>query len=169
MGLMGCAMFTECYPWNDGCAVSWSGKVRRRAAVRLAFVSLALMLVAIASPVPAKAQQASPPSFDPRQAEKRFDASQSGPTPAARSALQMPRLARSEASVGSKPLLKLRRISLIGARTLPAAQLITAYQPCLGKEDSQAELVAIAAGISGPHLPARFHLSRCSDSARDVQ
>src|SRR6266851_5538854 len=134
MGLLVFPMFTECYPWNYGCAVSWSGKVRRRAAVRLVFASFVLMLVTIASLVPAKAQQASPPGFDPRQAEKRFDASQSGQTPAARSALQMPRLARSEQPADSKPLLKLRRISLTGARAIPADQLVTAYQPHLGKE-----------------------------------
>src|ERR1700736_6786562 len=115
MGLMVFPMFTECYPWNYGCAVSWAGEGWRPAAVRLAFVSLVLMIVAIVPPAPAKAQQASPSGFDPRQVEKRFDASPSGQTPAARSALQMPRLARSEASADSKPLLKLRRISLTGA------------------------------------------------------
>src|SRR5450755_3958056 len=88
------------HPWNYGCVVMGSGAGRRPATVRFAFAILAVM---IASPVPAKAQQASPSGFDPRQTEKYFDASQFGPTPAARSALQMPRLARSEVSADSKP------------------------------------------------------------------
>jgi hemolysin activation/secretion protein len=153
-------MFTECHPWNYGCAVSWSGEVRRPAVHRLVFASLVLIIVAIASPLPAKAQQASPPGFDQRQAEKRFDASQSGQAPAARSALQMPRLARPEVSADSKPLLNLRRVSLTGARAIPEHQLATAYQPYLWKEVSQADLVAMAGAVSDLYRAAGFHLSR---------
>src|ERR1700686_4061447 len=108
-------------PWNYGGAVIGSGAGRRPATVGFAFAVLALMIAS----VPATAQQASPSGFDPRQTEKYFDASQFGPTPAARSALQMPRLARSEVSADSKPLLRLRRISLTGARAIPADRLIT--------------------------------------------
>src|SRR6267154_4225614 len=169
MGLMVFRMFTECHPWNYGCAVSWSGEVRRPAAVRLVLASLVLMIVAIASPVPAKAQQASPPGFDPRQTEKRFDASQSGQTPAARSALQMPLLSRPEAPADSKPLVELRRVSLTGARAIPDDQLITTYQPYLGKKVSQADLVAIAGAISDRYRAAGFHLSRAIVPPQDIR
>src|SRR5216683_24699 len=169
MRLMVFPSFALCHPWNYGRSVSRAGAGRHRATVPFAFASLVLIISAIVSSVPAKAQQASQPGFDPRQTEKRFDASQSGPTPTARSALQMPRLARSEASVGSKPLLKLRRISLTGARTLPADQLITAYQPYLGKEVSQADLVAIAAAISDLYRAAGFHLSRAIVPPQDIR
>ena len=162
-------MFTECHPWNYGCAVSWSGEVRRPAAVRLVLASLVLMIVAIASPVPAKAQQASPPGFDPRQTEKRFDASQSEQTPATRSALQMPLLSRPEARADSKPLATLRQVSVTGALTIPADQLITAYQPYLGKKVSQADLVAIAAAISDLYRAAGFHLSRAIVPPQDIR
>jgi hemolysin activation/secretion protein len=158
MGLMGFPMFTECHPWNYGCAVSWSGEVWRRAVHRLVFASLVLMIVAIASP--ATAQQASSAGFDPRQTEKLFDASQSGQMPATRSALQMPRLARPEQPADSKPLLNLRRVSLTGARAIPEHQLATAYQPYLWKEVSQADLVAMAGAVSDLYRAAGFHLSR---------
>src|SRR3979490_3340605 len=169
MGLMVFRMFTECHPWNYGCAVSWSGEVRRPAAVRLVLASLVLMIVAIASPVPAKAQQASPPGFDPRQTEKRFDASQSGQTPATRSALQMPLLSRPEARADSKPLVKLRQVSVTGALPIPADQLITAYQPYLGKKVSQADLVAIAGAVSDLYRAAGFHLSRAIVPPQDIR
>src|ERR1700682_271675 len=166
MRLAAVQAITVRHPWNYGCAVLGSGAGRRPATVRFAFAVLALM---IASPGPAEAQQASPSGFDPRQTEKYFDASQFGPTPSARSALQMPRLARSEVSADSKPLLKLRRVSLTGARAIPADRLITAYQPYLGKEVSQADLVAIAAGISDRYRAAGFHLSRAIVPPQDIR
>jgi hemolysin activation/secretion protein len=131
--------------------------------------SLMLMISAIVSSVPAKAQQASQPGFDPRQTEKRFDASQSGQTPATRSALQMPRLSRPEARADSKPLVKLRQVSVTGALTIPADQLITAYQPYLGKKVSQADLVAIAGAISDFYRAAGFHLSRAIVPPQDIR
>jgi hemolysin activation/secretion protein len=133
------------------------------------FASLVLIISAIVSSVPAKAQQASNPGFDPRQTEKRFDASQSGQTPAARSGLQMPRLSHPEALADSKPLVKLRQVSLTGALTIPADQLITAYQPYLGKKVSQADLVAIAEAISDLYRAAGFHLSRAIVPPQDIR
>src|SRR5882757_2212878 len=126
MRLMVFPSFTLCHPWNYGRSVSRAGAGRHCAAVPFAFASLVLIISAIVSSVPAKAQQASQPGFDPRQTEKRFDASQSGQTPATRSTLQMPLLSRREVQADSKPLVKLRQVSVAGARTIPADQLITA-------------------------------------------
>src|SRR5258708_35843106 len=141
MGLMIFQTFTLCHPLNYGCAAArW-----RRVTVRLGFATLLLlMLSVIVLPVPATAQQVSQPGFDPRQTEKRFDAPQSEPTPATRSALRMPRLARPEAPVDSRPLFELREVSLTGARAVSKDQLATTYQPYLGKKVSEADLVAIA-------------------------
>src|SRR3984893_3078455 len=152
-------------PWNYGGAVMGSGAGRRPATVRFAFAVLALLIAS----VPAKAQQAGPSGFDPRQTEKYFEASQFGPTPAARSALRMPRLARSEVSADAKPLLKLRRISLTGARAIPRDQILKAYQPYLGKKVSQADLAAIAAAISDLYRAAGFHLSRAIVPPQDIR
>src|SRR6266852_3224781 len=169
MRLMGFPTFTLCHPWNYGRSVSWAGAEWRRATARFAFASLVLIISAIVSSVPAKAQQASQPGFDPRQTEKRFDASQSAQTPATRSALQMPRLSRPEARADSKPLVKLRQVSVTGALTIPADQLTTTYQPYLGKKVSQADLVAIAAAISDLYRAAGFHLSRAIVPPQDIR
>src|SRR5882672_427431 len=131
--------------------------------------TLVLIISAIVSSVPATAQQASQPGFDPRQTEKRFDALQSGQTPATRSALQMPLLSRPEARADSKPLVKLRQVSVTGALTIPADQLITVYQPYLGKKVSQADLVAIAGAVSDLYRAAGFHLSRAIVPPQDIR
>src|SRR3981189_3241998 len=169
MGLMVFSTFTLCHPWNYGRSVSRAGAEWHRATAPFAFASLVLIISAIASSVPATAQRASQPGFDPRQTEKRFDASQSGQTPATRSALQMPRLSRPEALADSNPLVKRRQVSVTGARTIPADQLITAYQPYLGKKVSQADLVAIAGAISDLYRTAGFHLSRAIVPPQDIR
>src|SRR5258708_33013421 len=168
MGLMVFSTFTLCHPWNYGCVAPGTGAGRHRATARFAFATLVLIIPQTGPPVPAKAQQASQPGFDPRQTEKRFDASQSGQTPATRSALQMPLLSRPEARADSKPLVKLRQVSVTGALTIPADQLITAYQPYLGKEASQADLVAIAGAISDLYPAAGLHLSRATVPPQDT-
>src|SRR5712671_1170520 len=169
MGLMVFPTFTLCHPWNYGCVAPGTGAGRHRATVPFAFASLVPILSAIVSSLPARAQQANQPGFDPRQTEKRFDALQSGQTPATRSALQMPRLSRPEARADSKPLVKLRQVSVAGARTIPADELITAYQPYLGKKVSQADLVAIAGAISDLYRAAGFHLSRAIVPPQDIR
>src|SRR6267143_5128666 len=169
MGLMVVPTFTQCHPWNYGRSVSRAGAGRHRATARFAFATLVLIISAIVSSVPATAQQASQPGFDPRQTEKRFDALQSGQTPATRSALQMPLLSRPEARADSKPLATLRQVSVTGALTIPADQLITAYQPYLGKKVSQADLVAIAGAISDRYRAAGFHLSRAIVPPQDIR
>src|SRR5450631_2577875 len=132
----------EDHPWNYGDAASPAGARRHCSVGKLVLASLMLALSAVMSG-PAKAQQASQPGFDPRQTEKRFDALESGQTQPARPALRMPVLSRPEVSAGTGPLFVLRGISLTGAHTIPHDRIITAYQPYLGKEVSQADLAAI--------------------------
>ena len=169
MWLTAFPMFTLCHPWNYGCAALRTGTERHRGTLMFAFASFVLMLPLIASPVPASAQQAAQPGFDPRATEKRFDGSQSEPTPAARSSLRMPHLSRPEARADSKPLFDLRRVSLVGAEAIPSDQLVRVYYPYLGKKVSQADLVAIAAGISDLYRAAGFHLSRAIVPAQDIR
>src|SRR5450432_3150896 len=139
--------FPKSHPWNYGDAASPAGAGRYVSIGKLALVSLVLALSAVMFG-PAKAQQASQPGFDPRQTEKRFDALESGQTQPARPALRMPVLSRPEVSAGTGPLFVLRGISLTGAQAIPHDQIITAYQPYLGKKVSQADLTAIAATVS---------------------
>ncbi|MFZ2156074.1 MAG: POTRA domain-containing protein [Bradyrhizobium sp.] len=127
------------------------------------------MLAAVV-PSPVTAQQASQPGFDPRQAEKRFDALESQQaTTDARPGLQAPRVPRSEGSADSKPLFVLRKVSLTGAGAIPREKLVRAYQPYLGKNVSQADLAAIASAISDIYRAAGFHLSRAIVPPQDIQ
>jgi len=147
--------FTLCHPWNYGRSVSRAGAGRHRATAPFAFATLVLIISAIVSSVPATAQQASQPGFDPRQTEKRFDASQSGQTPATRSGLQMPLLSRPEARADSNageaaPGFSDRRPD---DTSRSAHNGLSTY---LGKKVSQADLVAIAGAISDLYRAPAF-------------
>jgi hemolysin activation/secretion protein len=124
-----------------------------------------LRLSAAAGTIPAKAQTS---GFDPRQTEKRFDALESGQTQPARPGLHMPILTRPGVAADTKPLFKLRAVSLTGARAIPREQITRAYQPYLGKSVSQADLAAIAAAVSDLYRAAGFHLSRAIVPPQDI-
>jgi hemolysin activation/secretion protein len=160
--------FRAWHSWNYGWAVSCAGAERQRATVARVFAALMLLFSVTLSPIPVKAQQASQPGFDPRQTEKRFDASQFGQAPLSQSGLKLPRLSRPEVHADSTPLFELREVSLNGAHALPGDQLAAAYQSYLGKKVSQADLVAIAGAISDLYRAAGFHLSRAIVPPQDI-
>jgi hemolysin activation/secretion protein len=168
MGLMIFRMFVEPHPQNYGESVSGAVARPHRRIGKIALASLLLISSAVAS-MPAKAQQASQPGFDPRQTEKRFDEPQSGQSTAARSTLRMPLLSRPELAADTKPIFVLRGVSLTGARAIPREQLSRAYQPYLGKNVSQADLAAIAAAIGDLYRAAGFHLSRAIVPPQDIR
>ena len=156
----------KCHPWNYGGAFPSARAGRRGGLGKLAFASLLLLISAIVSSVPGAAQQASQPGFDPRQTEKRFDTERTQP---ARSTLQMPGLSRQATTGDSKPMFDLSAVSLTGARAIPSNQLVTAYQPYLGKKVSQADLAAIATAVSDLYRAAGFHLSRAIVPPQDIK
>ena len=141
-------------PWNYGYATLSAARSQGPGPIRFALA--ALLMLAVVVPGPAKAQQASQPGFDPRQTERRFDALQSEQAAAAaRSGLQMPRVARPEGHADSTPLFVLRKVSLTGARAVRHEEIARAYQPYLGKTVSQADLAAIAgAAAAADQRPA---------------
>lgn len=124
-------------------------------------------LLALAS-VPARAQQANQPGYDPRQTEKRFEDQQSGQG-TARPRLPMPKLSRSEGPVDSKPLFVLRHVAVTGAMAIPHDRLATVWQPFLGKKVSQADLAAIATAVGDTYRAAGFHLSRAIIPPQDIK
>ncbi len=85
-----------------------------------------------------------------------------------RSPLHMPHAARPENTADSKPLFMLRGVSLVGASAIPRDRLDATYQPYLGKKVSQADLAAIAQGISDLYRAAGFHLSRAIIPPQDI-
>jgi hemolysin activation/secretion protein len=124
-----------------------------------------LLLVAALASVSARAQQT---GFDPRQTERRFDVPQSEEPASARSALRIPVVARPEAAADTRPMFILRGVSVTGAQAIPRDQMVTVYQPYLGKTVSQADLAAIAAAIGELYRSAGFHLSRTIIPPQDI-
>jgi hemolysin activation/secretion protein len=118
---------------------------------------------------PAQAEQAAQPRFDPRQTEKRFDNFSDKELQPGRPNVNVPALARQPTTADSQPLFVLRGIMLAGNEALPGKQLAAAYQPYLGKQVSQADIAAIAAGIGDLYRAAGFHLSRAIVRPQDIQ
>jgi len=125
------------------------------------------LLVALTC-LPAKAQQANQPGYDPLQTEKRFERQQSDQAPAGRPKLPTPQFARTQAPLDTKPIFLLRRVSVTGATAIPLDRLATAYQPYLGKKVSEADLTTMAAAVSDVYRTAGFHLSRAIIAPQDV-
>ena len=78
-------------------------------------------------------------------------------------------MSRPEGTADTRPLFVLRGVSLTGAQAIPRDQIISVYQPYLGKKVSQADLAAIAAGVSDLYRAAGFHLSRAIVPPQDIR
>jgi len=130
-------------------------------------MGLGFLVGALACP-PALAQQATQPGYDPVQTEKRFERQQSDQAPAGRPRMPTPQFARPKGRAGTKPIFLLRRVSVTGATAIPLDRLATAYQPYLGKNVSEADLIAMAAAVSDVYRAAGFHLSRAIIPPQDV-
>ena len=165
MGLLIFHRFRPACPWNYGSTRAGAGMARAR---MLPGIMLALTLLFTIRP--AGAQQASQPAYDPRQTEKRFDDWSSERTPSARSRVPVPGLARpDDVKADPTPLFELRRVSVSGATAIPRDRLETAWQSYLGKKVSQADLAAVAAGVSDIYRAAGFHLSRAIIPPQDIK
>ena len=119
--------------------------------------------------LPAHAQHANQPGYDPRQTERRFDAQQSSQGANGRPRLPSPQFARPEGQGDSKPLFVLQHVSITGAVALPQDRLAATYQSYIEKKVSQADLAAIAAAVSDVYRAAGFHLSRAIVPPQDIQ
>lgn len=118
---------------------------------------------------PAHAQQVSQPGYDPRQTERRFEDQQSSQGAGGRPRLPSPQFAGNGGQGEASPLFVLRHVSITGAATIPRERLVTAYQPYIGKNVSQADLAAIATAISDAYRAAGFHLSRAIAPPQDIR
>jgi hemolysin activation/secretion protein len=81
--------------------------------------------------------------------------------------MRMPQFERPQAD--GKPLFVLHSVSIAGAAAIPREHLAAVYQPYLGKMVSQADLVAIAEGISDLYRAAGYHLSRAVIPPQDIR
>jgi len=135
---------------------------RRAAFFAFRFTILALSL-AISSPL-ARAQNAPAPGFDPRAAERRFEAPQSD-----HRAPRLPLASRgAPAQVSAKPLFVLRGIDVRGAHVMPPDGIAQTYQSYLGRRVSQADLAAIAQAISDLYRRQGYHLTRAIVPPQDI-
>ena len=152
---------------------------RRRASVHLLkrvcaavawhrFPTIGVGLWIIIACLPAQAQHANQPGYDPRQTERRFDGQQSSQGANGRPRLPSPQFARPEGQGDSRPMFVLRHVSIAGAVAIPQERLVATYQPYIGKKVSQADLAAMAAAVSDVYRAAGFHLSRAIPSAPAV-
>src|SRR5207237_10289471 len=144
---------------------------RRRASVHLLkrvcaavawhhFPTTGVGLWMIIACLPAQAQQANQPGYDPRQIEKHFDDQQSSQGANGRPGLPSPQFARPEGQGDFRTLFVLRHVSISGAVAIPQERLVATYQSYIGKRVSQADLGAIAAAVSDVYRAAGFPLSR---------
>jgi hemolysin activation/secretion protein len=157
-------------PTNDRRRASVDLLKRACAAVawhRLPTIGVGLWIIITC--LPAHAQHANQPGYDPRQTERRFDGQQSSQGANGRPRLPLPQFARPEGQGDSKPLFVLRHVSISGAVAIPQERLVTTYQPYIGKQVSQADLAAIAAAVSDVYRAAGFHLSRAIVPPQDIQ
>ncbi len=124
------------------------------------------MGLALSVAAPAIAQQR-PAPVDTQQLEKRIDA-----TETERRRLQRrpptPTIDRPVSPAAKIPLFKLRTVSVAGATALPREAVQAVYTPYLGKVVSQADLEAIATGISDLYRSKGFHLTRAIVPPQDV-
>ena len=134
---------------------------------RLPTVSLGLWIIIAC--LPAHAQQANQPGYDPRQTDKRFEDQQSSQGVNGRPRLPSPQFVRPEGQGDTRPLFVLRHVSISGAVAIPQDRLAATYQSYIGKKVSQADLAAIAAAASDVYRAAGFHLSRAIVPPQDIQ
>ncbi|HMM88620.1 ShlB/FhaC/HecB family hemolysin secretion/activation protein [Bradyrhizobium sp.] len=154
-------------PSHDyGCS---SVEVRKRAPASLSCRLVAGIGLWVLLVFPAHAQQVSQPGYDPRQTERRFEDQQSSQGAGGRPRLPSPQFAGNGGQGEASPLFVLRHVSITGAATIPRERLVTAYQPYIGKNVSQADLAAIATAISDAYRAAGFHLSRAIAPPQDIR
>lgn len=134
-------------------------------ALRNAICAIAL---AAAAPHPAAAQQAArAPQPDLGRTEKYFENLEREQT-RAKPPTPLPSAAAPAVSGDTRPMFRLKGVTVEGATALPADAIATAYRPYLAKTVSQADLTAIAVRISDLYRAAGYHLSRAIVPPQDV-
>jgi hemolysin activation/secretion protein len=113
--------------------------------------------------------QAANPGFDPGQPAKHFEAVRRDQQRSeSRVAVPTTRGGGQQVGSGGK-LFVLRRVSLDGARAIPAATLAQTFQAYLGKQVSQADLAAITEAVTQQYRAAGYHLSRAIVPVQDIR
>jgi hemolysin activation/secretion protein len=135
---------------------------------RAAILALLALTLVLAWTNDTWAQQ-SAPRYDPRQTEKSIETLQSEQE-RRKPPVRLPSApAASVAGADTRPMFKLRAVSIEGAHSVPAETIAAAYQPYLGKTVSQADLASIAVAITELYRTAGFSLSRAIVPPQDIK
>lgn len=127
------------------------------------------MLVFSLCAASAAAAQQTNSGFDSRQTERRFENQQVEQTRPSRPRIPAARFAPPSRTPDTQPLFDLRRVVVSGAKTIPQALIVRAYQPYVGKKVSQADLAEMASKVSEVYREAGFHLSRAVIPVQDIK
>ncbi|HKS86435.1 MAG TPA: POTRA domain-containing protein [Pseudolabrys sp.] len=105
-------------------------------------------------------QPAAAPRYDLRQTEKNIEQLQSG-AQRAKPPVRLPTVpAAAVGHADTRPMFRLRGVSVAGAHVVAAEAIAETYKPFIGKTVSQADLVGIAVAITELYRTAGYALSR---------
>lgn len=144
----------------------FTAQTRKQAVTGVAALFLMLTL-AWAAPVWAQ-QPVAPPRYDPRQTEKKIENLEAGQD-RAKPSVRLPGIPKTEVRASTKPLFKLQAVSVEGASAIAGDALAETYKPFLGKTVSQADLVAIADGMTDLYRVSGYSLSRAIIPPQDIK
>jgi hemolysin activation/secretion protein len=108
------------------------------------------------------------PQFDPRQAEKAFEAIQREQRRNVHS-VTTPTLSQAQPAADPTPFMTLGSVAVAGARSIGPAVIAGAYKSYIGKVVSQADLAHIAEAIGQLYRDAGYHLSRAIVPPQDIK
>jgi hemolysin activation/secretion protein len=154
-------------PWIIASSRAVVVQHRKRPAATCSLLILAITLTWASA---GWAQQTAPPRYDPRQSEKIINTLQPGRERATRPPVRMPRMPEAEVRRGNtKPLVKLQAIIVEGANVVSSDAIAAVYQAYLGTTVSEADLVAIAGGITELYRASGYALSRAIVPPQDIK
>lgn len=147
--------------------LNYGGQLVARLEKRHLLTALLLVAPIFTGVLPAFAQQANAPGFDPRQPEKYFE-NQTEQESLRRPAVRLPTVGQPNTGGDTRPQFVLRGVNVSGAHAVFGDRIAAVYQPYLGKQVSQADLAAIAVAVSDLYRAAGFHLSRAIVPPQDI-
>ena len=131
-------------------------------------VALLLLMLAFVGRAGVGAAGGPPPRYDPRQTEKSIENLEAGQD-RAKPPVRLPGIPKVEVRASTKPLFKLRAVSVEGASAIASDVIAETYKSFLGKIVSQADLVAIADAITEPYRASGYSLSRAIIPPQDIK
>src|SRR6185437_8650394 len=83
--------------------------------------------------------------------------------------IRLPTIPKTEVRVSTKPLFKLRSVSIEGAVAIASDAIAETYRSYIGKTVSQADLVAIAGSVTDLYRASGYSLSRAIVPPQDIK